>query len=110
MNDELENLNSGEYELASLDASARIELTEYCLDAEVLWALAKDSCCDVRFALAENHNIDSDLLALLADDENPYVAWRARKTIKRLSVGSAVSGNFSWPETNNMKRRADGRR
>ncbi|CAN5149422.1 hypothetical protein BH11CYA1_BH11CYA1_28510 [soil metagenome] len=107
MNDEIENTNIDESLLASLEHHARIELTEYCSEAEMLWALAKDPHCDVRMALAENHNIDSDILALLADDENPYVAWRARKTIKRLSVGSTLSGNFSWPETHNTKRRAD---
>lgn len=47
------------------------------------------------------------MLAALADDENPFVAWRARKTIKRLTVTSAVSGNFDWPEVQTVKKRAD---
>jgi len=35
------------------------------------------------------------------------VAWRARKTIKRLTVTSAVSGDFSWPEIQTLKKLAD---
>jgi len=108
MNDEIENSN-GQTKVLSRVIADRIDLTEYCDDAETLWALANDLCCDVRFALAENHNIDSDILATLAEDENPYVAWRARKTLKRLTIGSAISGNFSWPQTQSNRRRADGR-
>lgn len=103
-----DNSNDQEAKELSGDVGARIDLTECCSDAETLWALAHDPCCDVRFALAENHNIDCDILAALVDDENPFVAWRARKTIKRLTVGSAISGNFSWPEIQTIKRRAEG--
>ncbi|MFA7341043.1 MAG: hypothetical protein WC028_29940 [Candidatus Obscuribacterales bacterium] len=108
MNDETEKLN-GQSKVLSDVVADRIDLTECCDDAETLWALANDLSCDVRFALAENHNIDSDILAILAEDENPYVAWRARKTIKRLTIGSAISGNFSWPEAQSNRRLADGR-
>lgn len=108
MNDARDNSNAQEANALSGGISARIDLTEYSSDAETLWALAHDPCCDVRFALAENHNIDCEILAALANDENPYVAWRARKTIKRLTIGSAISGNFSWPETQTIKRRAEG--
>jgi hypothetical protein len=107
MNDERDELKSHNLEVCSGDIDARIDLTEYCSDAETLWALAQDPCCDVRFALAENHNIDCDILAALADDENPFVAWRARKTIKRLTVTSAVSGDFSWPEIQTVKKFAE---
>lgn len=108
MNDLRENFSDHVVKALSGNVDERIDLTEYCSDAELLWALAHDPCCDVRFALAENHNVDCDILAALAEDENPFVAWRARKTIKRLSIGSAICGNFSWPETQTSKRRAEG--
>src|ERR1700733_1698798 len=46
--------------------------------------LAWDDHPDLRYALAENHQIDSGVLDILAKDENPYVADRAQKTLTRL--------------------------
>jgi hypothetical protein len=46
--------------------------------------LAWDDNPDLRFVLAENHQIDSGILDILAKDENPYVADRAQKTLLRL--------------------------
>jgi hypothetical protein len=46
--------------------------------------LIEDPNLDVRYALAENYNIDEEMLKALAKDENPYVAHRAEKTLSRL--------------------------
>jgi hypothetical protein len=51
---------------------------------EALMILTQDESADVRFALAENHNIDESVLNRLVDDTNPYVAYRAQKTLARL--------------------------
>ena len=51
---------------------------------EALMILARDQSVDVRFALAENHNIDESVLNRLLEDANPYVADRAQKTLARL--------------------------
>ena len=46
--------------------------------------LAGDANADLRYALAENHQLDSRILDILAKDENPFVADRAQKTLLRL--------------------------
>jgi len=46
--------------------------------------LAQDGSADLRYALAENHHIDGRILDFLAKDTNPFVAYRAQKTISRL--------------------------
>jgi hypothetical protein len=46
--------------------------------------LAQDNNADLRYALAENHQIDGSILNFLAIDENPFVAYRAQKTLLRL--------------------------
>jgi len=51
-------------------------------------SLACDSSPDLRYAMSENHNIHKDVLNLLADDDNPFVAHRARKTLERLKAVS----------------------
>jgi hypothetical protein len=48
--------------------------------------LAQDESADLRYQLAENHNIHKSVLNLLADDSHPYVAHRAQKTLKRLEL------------------------
>jgi len=53
-----------------------------------IWRLAREPNSDIRYSLAENHAIAIEVLNLLADDENPYVAQRANKTLKR--VGTSV--------------------
>lgn len=45
--------------------------------------LAHDESSDVRFALAENYDTPITVLELLAQDENPYVASRALRTLER---------------------------
>jgi hypothetical protein len=57
---------------------------------ETLTMLAQDQSSDVRYQLAENHNIDESILELLAEDLNPYIAHRAKKTLKRLELDASV--------------------
>lgn len=70
-------------------AQDRIDIADHqSTSIEVLIQLTQDENADVRFALAENHNIDRSVLNLLVEDANPYVAHRARKTLLRLSCGA----------------------
>ena len=57
---------------------------------ETLTMLARDESSDVRYQLAENHNIDQSVLRLLAEDSHPYIAQRAKKTLKRLAGGASI--------------------
>jgi len=57
---------------------------------ETVTALAQDESDDLRYQLAENHNIHESVLILLAKDPHPYVAHRAKTTLARLGVGAAV--------------------
>ena len=52
---------------------------------KTLQHLSRDANMDLRFAMAENHNIDARILRSLTGDINPYVAHRATKTLDRLS-------------------------
>ncbi len=52
---------------------------------EALLLLTADANADVRFALAENHNIHESILKALLEDSNPYVAHRARMTLTTLT-------------------------
>ncbi len=45
-----------------------------------------DPDADVRYALAENHNIVRQVLETLLNDENPFVVARAQKTLVRLDT------------------------
>jgi hypothetical protein len=56
--------------------------------------LASDENADVRYALAENHNISRAVLNKLKCDANPYVADRAAKTLLRLSANDVET--LSW--------------
>lgn len=62
--------------------------------AETLKVLAGDACADVRYAIAENHNIPTVVLMELTQDDNPYVALRAEKTLRRLQSGKVLFGGF----------------
>jgi hypothetical protein len=50
-----------------------------------LQMLARDDNPNVRYAIADNHNISIAILKRLAEDENPYIACRAAKTLLRVS-------------------------
>ena len=57
------------------------------LEVHLLLAVNEDP--DVRFALAENHNVPESVLKMLVEDSNPYVAYRAQKTLAKLDVSGA---------------------
>jgi hypothetical protein len=43
--------------------------------------LARDDSPELRYALAENYQLDSSILNILTTDKNPLVADRAKKTL-----------------------------
>jgi hypothetical protein len=61
---------------------------------ETLTSLTSDADADVRYAVAENHNIPIAILERLSEDENPYVASRAQRTIARMCRAEVHVGNF----------------
>ena len=56
--------------------------------------LVADQHEDVRFALAENFSIPKELLDRLAEDDNCFVAHRAKKTLSRLFMPEIVKMPF----------------
>lgn len=70
---------------ACVDHEYRIALADRSdTPLEVLLVLIEDEHPDVRYAIAENHNVDEALLRRLIEDGNPYVAHRAQRTLARL--------------------------
>jgi hypothetical protein len=63
----------------------------HALTIDLQWQLAQDEHPDVRFALAEAYDADPIVLAVLSEDENPYVADRARTTLQRMQSGAAYA-------------------
>jgi hypothetical protein len=63
---------------------------------DVLAFLLKDESADVRYTMAENHNLAIHLLEQLGEDENPYVSSRAQKTLFRLQEGKCVQAVFDY--------------
>ncbi len=57
---------------------------------EVLERLAADEDVDLRYSMAENHNLPLEILAILTEDSNPYVAYRAQKTMNRINPAPAL--------------------
>jgi len=53
--------------------------------------LLNDGCADVLFALAEDHNLAHSFLEQLSQNDNPYVAERAKQTIERVAREEASS-------------------
>jgi len=85
-----------------LAEAANTKSIEQSVSTDVIWMLIDDPNADVRFCLAENYNIDEEMLEKLAQDENPYVAHRANKTLTRLRPTKVVDKDF--------RARADERR
>lgn len=52
--------------------------------------LADDEHIEVRFALAENHNMPFQVLEKLSQDCNPYVANRAERTMRRVLFDNVI--------------------
>lgn len=65
---------------------------------KALLLLADDEDADLRFAMAENHNISRDVLKKLSEDPNPYVADRATKTLTRIELNDTDIS--SWRSDN----------
>ena len=59
------------------------------------WRLAKDSCDDVRYAVAESYMVNMDVLSSLLEDANPYICHRARATLKKRNVQFCCTPEFS---------------
>ncbi len=73
---------------------------------DILWLLVEDPNPDVRFCLAENYNIDAAMLKALSEDDNPYVAHRAQKTLMRMQspAGKVVDRDFGSGESNRLRK------
>ncbi len=73
---------------------------------DILWLLVEDPNPDVRFCLAENYHIDADILRKLSEDDNPYVAHRAQKTLMRLQSPSVkvIDRDFGSAEVNRFRK------
>ena len=57
-----------------------------CTPCMALLRLARDKSVDIRYQLAENHNVPMQVLLILVVDENPYVQVRAARTLERLQT------------------------
>lgn len=67
------------------------------MNLETLWELVLDKDADVRFGMAENHHMPELVLKALSEDENPYVACRASKTLERVKDARSIAGETqSW--------------
>jgi hypothetical protein len=67
------------------DAQVRAAVAENInTSMKTVWKLARDPSADVRLRLAESYTVPIAVLKVLIEDENPYVADRAQKTLLRL--------------------------
>ncbi|GEM_PF-585909 len=64
---------------------------------EAVCMLANDECVDVRFRLAESYHLPLAILQVLCDDDNPFVAARARKTLRRICTADEVDDVRQFP-------------
>jgi hypothetical protein len=72
-------------------SEVREAVTEHRLcPVSIQLMLAEDECPDVRFALAENHNMPFVVLEKLSNDENPFVSMRAERTMRRVLFDNVV--------------------
>jgi hypothetical protein len=81
--------------LAELAMSSFSEVREAVADHQLCpvsihLMLADDETVDVRFALAENHNLSFQVLEKLSQDANPYVAYRAERTMRRVLFDNVI--------------------
>ena len=77
--------------LAELATSRHIEVREAIADNPatpygILLSLALGDSVDLRYYMAENHNLPEGILLILMEDDNPYVADRADRTMARLRL------------------------
>ncbi len=68
------------------NSDVRLALTQNeNIPTSLLVLLAYYSSADVRYGMAENARLPQAILSTLTEDENPYVANRARRTLARLA-------------------------
>ena len=84
-----ENTGASEALLVALSADAVAEVRAAVAanpraPYNLLVYLLGDQSADVRYALAEDYDLAPELLDWLSQDQNPYVAERASKTLKRV--------------------------
>ncbi|HMO23160.1 MAG TPA: hypothetical protein PKC98_19530, partial [Candidatus Melainabacteria bacterium] len=58
---------------------------------DTLLLLAEDEDPEVRYAMAENYNMEIDILVMLSEDDNPFVKVRACETLARVLSSQAAS-------------------
>jgi hypothetical protein len=75
-------------------------------DTNTVRKLMQDGSTDVRFVLAENPNLPEAILSELANDENPYVAYRAQITRARVGRGPATLQQMPQQQQQSQIRRA----
>ena len=75
-----------EWLISHPSSEVRIAVSENSagLPSDILHLLLQDDSVDVRYAMAENHNMPVEILELLCDDDNPYVSCRAARTKERM--------------------------
>jgi hypothetical protein len=109
-----ENANTPPAVLCDLALSASADVRAAVADNEntpprAIFLLAVDNDADVRYSIAENHNAPLAVLQLLLQDENPYIACRARSTMKRAGhLSNIAGGEHVWMADNraDMRRRS----
>jgi HEAT repeat protein len=76
---------------------------------DTLALLATDPSVDVRYDLAENRHLPEHVLIELTKDDNPYVRFRALKTLQMVSPDSKFKAQFTiqdQSEPNSSRHRA----
>lgn len=97
--------------LADLAGESRSEVRMAVADnvhtpCAVKAALANDNDVDIRFALAENHSTPLEVLNILQDDQNPYVAGRAKTTLEHLQMKHLLKGAFAVTPLKKLRKQA----
>ena len=57
--------------------------------------MIQDESADLRYSMAENHSLPREALSILADDDNPFVKFRAEKTILRINDAASAQATES---------------
>ncbi len=93
-----------EYLSADADADVRSAVaTNSAAPARLVEILANDADATVRHAIAENPSTLPSILVALSADGNPYVACRARKTLRALDLLEMTpqeSSRLNWLNVN----------
>jgi hypothetical protein len=52
--------------------------------------MTRDKDLDLRFTMAENANLPIAVLTILSEDDNPYVACQAERTLSQIRKGGSA--------------------